>query len=147
MKRCLNCDSVGDVQMHHIIPKSRGGDRMIPLCDSCHSVIHGITPNSGGLTVSNSELIKRAWDNRFLFEYLIIARLFVKGRGDVDHTHAVIRRVYKMNGIGHYRYSLASHKKRYARFFMLARTDREYLLHVLFKQDIGMAGIDKYRGL
>lgn len=36
---CFECDRPMDV-WHHVVPKSRGGKKTIPLCNSCHSIIH-----------------------------------------------------------------------------------------------------------
>jgi hypothetical protein len=37
--------------MHHIIPKSLGGTKTVPLCEVCHSKIHNIDfRNHGALT-------------------------------------------------------------------------------------------------
>jgi len=37
---CFECDSTVDIHQHHIIPKSMGGTRTIPLCCKCHGKIH-----------------------------------------------------------------------------------------------------------
>ena len=36
---CFECDQPADHQ-HHVIPKSRGGKRTIPLCTGCHGRVH-----------------------------------------------------------------------------------------------------------
>jgi uncharacterized protein YlaI len=38
--KCFECDSTYFIQNHHVIPKSLGGNRTIPLCADCHSKIH-----------------------------------------------------------------------------------------------------------
>lgn len=38
---CFECGSTVNIQNHHIIPKSKGGVKTIPLCQKCHSKIHG----------------------------------------------------------------------------------------------------------
>ena len=37
--RCFECQSPA-VHNHHVIPKSRGGQRTIPLCEKCHQKAH-----------------------------------------------------------------------------------------------------------
>jgi len=39
-KICFECDAIAEHD-HHIIPKSRGGKKTIPLCVKCHSKAHG----------------------------------------------------------------------------------------------------------
>ena len=38
--KCWECDASGDVHDHHPVPRSRGGTRTIPLCESCHGKAH-----------------------------------------------------------------------------------------------------------
>ncbi len=43
MKRCFECEKTEDqIEMHdhHVVPKSRGGTKTIPLCYACHAVVH-----------------------------------------------------------------------------------------------------------
>jgi hypothetical protein len=41
LDRCFECGTIGDVEFHHVVPKSKGGTQMIPLCLTCHSKVHG----------------------------------------------------------------------------------------------------------
>jgi 5-methylcytosine-specific restriction endonuclease McrA len=36
---CFECGETKQ-DMHHVIPKSKGGTKMIPLCAKCHGLIH-----------------------------------------------------------------------------------------------------------
>lgn len=36
---CFECGEPA-IDMHHVIPKSKGGTKMIPLCDKCHGLVH-----------------------------------------------------------------------------------------------------------
>jgi hypothetical protein len=38
--RCFECGEPKQ-DMHHIIPKSKGGTKTIPLCAKCHGLVHG----------------------------------------------------------------------------------------------------------
>ena len=38
---CFECDATGDIHQHHVVPKSLGGTRTIPLCVECHGKVHG----------------------------------------------------------------------------------------------------------
>ena len=37
---CFECGSTEEIQMHHIVPKSRGGEKVISICYSCHQKAH-----------------------------------------------------------------------------------------------------------
>ena len=39
--KCFECDSTNNVHQHHIVPKSMGGTKTIPLCGYCHGLVHG----------------------------------------------------------------------------------------------------------
>ena len=38
--KCFEC-AEPMVDMHHVIPKSKGGKKTIPLCAKCHGLVHG----------------------------------------------------------------------------------------------------------
>ena len=38
---CFECGSTEHIHQHHIIPKSLGGTKTIPLCNDCHGLAHG----------------------------------------------------------------------------------------------------------
>jgi len=39
---CYECGSTEDIQYHHIIPESKGGEMTIPLCIICHGKVHDV---------------------------------------------------------------------------------------------------------
>ena len=39
VSRCFECDAPADHQ-HHVIPRSKGGKRMVWLCSPCHAKVH-----------------------------------------------------------------------------------------------------------
>jgi hypothetical protein len=41
VKQCFECGTTEDLNEHHVIPRSRGGTKTIPLCYSCHCRAHG----------------------------------------------------------------------------------------------------------
>lgn len=58
-KFCMNCGAPATCE-HHIVPLVLGGNDIpsnkASLCDTCHSLIHGVTFEKGGM--SHSELVK-----------------------------------------------------------------------------------------
>lgn len=39
LDKCFECGKPKD-DMHHVIPKSKGGTKTIPLCSKCHGLVH-----------------------------------------------------------------------------------------------------------
>ena len=37
---CQNCESVGELHRHHVVPRSMGGKLVVFLCERCHSAVH-----------------------------------------------------------------------------------------------------------
>ena len=37
---CWECGTAGTVHHHHVVPRSRGGTRTLPLCERCHGLAH-----------------------------------------------------------------------------------------------------------
>ena len=52
MARCFECRATGETHDHHVVPRSRGGTRTVPLCLACHAKAHhrGKSMASGRLT-------------------------------------------------------------------------------------------------
>ncbi len=40
---CFECGATEDIEHHHVVPKSRGGTKTVPLCYLCHQKAHGKT--------------------------------------------------------------------------------------------------------
>jgi hypothetical protein len=38
---CFECGCDENIHDHHVVPKSKGGTKTIPLCSNCHSIVHG----------------------------------------------------------------------------------------------------------
>lgn len=41
LDKCFECSADMD-EMHHVVPKIRGGKKTIPLCSKCHGLAHGL---------------------------------------------------------------------------------------------------------
>lgn len=37
---CFECGFTGDCHQHHVIPRSLGGVKTVPLCETCHGKVH-----------------------------------------------------------------------------------------------------------
>ena len=46
---CFECDAPCD-HMHHVVPRSLGGTRTVPLCERCHGLVHDRLMNTRALT-------------------------------------------------------------------------------------------------
>jgi hypothetical protein len=47
---CFECDSADEIQMHHIVPRSLGGTKTVPLCSTCHGKAHQSNMSKNSLT-------------------------------------------------------------------------------------------------
>lgn len=54
--QCFECEIIGvPIHQHHVVPRSRGGTKTIPLCEPCHSKAHHRNKN-----MNTSSLVKQA---------------------------------------------------------------------------------------
>lgn len=44
---CFECDRESH-HMHHVVPRSLGGTKMVPLCEACHGLVHGLDMSGNG---------------------------------------------------------------------------------------------------
>ncbi len=47
---CFECGEEGEVHFHHVVPKSKGGRKLLPLCLTCHGLVHERKMTSSALT-------------------------------------------------------------------------------------------------
>ena len=50
MSCCWECGMHGIMHEHHVVPRSCGGTRTLPLCEACHGKVHGKNMLSSNLT-------------------------------------------------------------------------------------------------
>jgi len=50
MKGCFECGEVRGLHNHHVVPRSLGGTKTIPLCERCHGLVHEKDLRIGALT-------------------------------------------------------------------------------------------------
>ena len=50
MNTCFECGSSKRLNNHHVVPKTLGGTKTIPLCEKCHGLVHGRKFNTKFLT-------------------------------------------------------------------------------------------------
>lgn len=57
---CALCDCTKTLQVHHYIPRGKGGNdsphNLIALCMYCHALAHGNDLNDAGMTEDDAEL-------------------------------------------------------------------------------------------
>ena len=56
---CFECGSPAD-EMHHVVPRSLGGTKTIPLCSSCHGKAHGMGRGNIRSLIREALAIKKA---------------------------------------------------------------------------------------
>ena len=55
---CWECSKLGEIHLHHVVPRSRGGTKTVPLCLECHAKAHHRNKNMSTSKLV-SETIKR----------------------------------------------------------------------------------------
>lgn len=61
---CFECDAPAEHQ-HHVVPKSRGGTRTVPLCGPCHAKAHHRAKNMAARELTRQALAEaKARGNR-----------------------------------------------------------------------------------
>lgn len=56
IKKCFECDGIENLVEHHVVPRSKGGQKTLFLCQIHHDIVHGIDPRN----ISLSKLVKDA---------------------------------------------------------------------------------------
>ena len=58
---CFECDTTEHIHHHHVVPRSLGGTRTIPLCERCHGLVHSKQFTTvGALTAAAMATMKAA---------------------------------------------------------------------------------------
>ena len=57
--RCALCDSTRYIQVHHVVPRGKGGTNgmhnLITLCSDCHALAHGVDLRGWGAKAEDAE--------------------------------------------------------------------------------------------
>lgn len=64
-RQCFECGSREGIHNHHVIPKSLGGTKTIPLCYKCHALVHGAK------SINIGELVKKSYKREDKKKYVI----------------------------------------------------------------------------
>jgi hypothetical protein len=58
--QCFECGTTENLHHHHVVPRSLGGTKTIPLCGLCHGLVHSRDVMSTGALTSKAMKAKRA---------------------------------------------------------------------------------------
>lgn len=63
--RCFECSRQAE-HSHHVVPRSLGGTRTVPLCTECHAAAHGLAAETWGShrALTRAALAQRKADGR-----------------------------------------------------------------------------------
>lgn len=59
MNACFECDRPAEHD-HHVVPRSKGGTRTVPLCEECHGKVHETNMKISSLTKMGLERARAA---------------------------------------------------------------------------------------
>ena len=98
MLTCFECDAPADHD-HHVIPRSQGGRRTIPLCAVCHGKVHSTALTSIIALAKAAAARKRALGERW--GSIPYGKQDIDGKL-VDHPveAPIAKRICKMRGAG-----------------------------------------------
>lgn len=57
---CFECDATENLHHHHVVPRSLGGTKTIPLCERCHGLVHSKDFTSTAALTSKAMQNKKA---------------------------------------------------------------------------------------
>lgn len=98
--QCFECGSEEAIHQHHVVPKSRGGTRTIPLCAPCHGRAHGRRGADIGALVSDKLRQKVAQGLQAGGE-APLGFMHEGGRiVEHPHEHAIIGRMLELRALG-----------------------------------------------
>ena len=79
--KCFECGTMECIQHHHVIPRSLGGTKTIPLCSICHGKVHGIKRDKQiNVSELTKEGLKRAKANGVVLGNPRLSEAAVKGK-------------------------------------------------------------------
>jgi DNA invertase Pin-like site-specific DNA recombinase len=92
MKVCFECGNTADIE-HHVIPRSKGGNKTVPLCNNCHSLVHDAKLfSTATLSLHGKEIVKKLKNQQKIIEMFLdgeqiskIAKTIGIGRAAVYH--------------------------------------------------------------
>ena len=58
--KCWECEKeTNNIHQHHVVPRSRGGTKTLPLCQECHSKAHHMRKNMNTSVLTKQALAKK----------------------------------------------------------------------------------------
>jgi hypothetical protein len=118
---CFECDEPADHQ-HHVVPRSLGGTRTVPLCARCHATVHDTGITTSDLTAAAMQRKRERGEHTGgLTPYgWRVARCGVMLEED-EYEQRVIGEILRLRELG---YSLRKVAQRLADLGFVSRTGR-----------------------
>jgi len=92
--KCFNCGMKAE-HNHHVVPRSKGGIKTVPLCNSCHSKVHNGTMSKKYLTVLGLIKVDKYILCRIFFLFFIEEKTEQSIGDDMDRTKENIKNQIK----------------------------------------------------
>ena len=117
--KCFECGSVDNIHNHHVVPKVRGGTKTIPLCGSCHGLVHGKRLGmewkrlqsdgirkaklegkyKGRTSIDTIQKFLNKPKNQKIIELLEIGKMYVEIQNEIGCSPNLIRKVKKLSDV------------------------------------------------
>lgn len=93
--KCFECDTIEDIEHHHVVPRVLGGTRTIPLCSSCHCKVHDRKKtNISKLTTEG--LAKMRKNNKLISGFIPYGYDLAKNKKDLTKNKQEQKNIRKM---------------------------------------------------
>ena len=100
MLTCFECGAPADHQ-HHVVPRSKGGTKTVPLCAACHGKVHGHALGGRKLTKDALEAKKARGERTGSVPYGYTMAADGVHLEAVPEEQEVIAEARRLHGAGH----------------------------------------------
>ena len=97
---CFECGSEKDIQMHHPVPRSRGGTMVIPLCSDCHNLAHHRKRNMNINTLTKEALKAKKERGEYVGRPPYGFTINGKGKFEITDMFYAVHKVLRMKERG-----------------------------------------------
>jgi DNA invertase Pin-like site-specific DNA recombinase len=99
MKVCFECGEKADVE-HHVIPRSKGGNKTVPLCNNCHSLVHDAKLfSTAALSLHGKEIVKRLKNQQKIIEMFLGGEQISKIAKAIGIGRAAVYNILEEHGL------------------------------------------------
>jgi len=137
IRECWECGAeTEEIHDHHVIPRSRGGTKTVPICGACHAKAHHRNRNmtTSALVKKTMALLKerdgRVWGNPRIQETALPASIASRKQSAREFNNKIARLVSDFKKAG---YSLKECVVRLNDLGFQTRRGKQWTYHLLYR--------------